>query len=164
MANSQIINLKSNQVNSLVNELKESKSFLFFEYLGIDAKDLTKIRRTLHSSNSKLIIAKNNIFNRALKELNINLEQEINGPCAIIIVKSEESTGFKIINDLIKEKQFIKFRVGMFDNSIVNIESLATIANLPTRNELYSQLLSCLQGSLRNLLYGLVKVSEGKAS
>ena len=41
-------------------------------------------------------------------------------------------------------------------------EQLATIANVPSRNGLYSMLLSCLQGPIRNFLYGLKSVGEKK--
>ena len=50
----------------------------------------------------------------------------------------------------------------MISNSPVTPEQLAQIANIPSRAGLYSMLLSCLQGPIRNFLYGLKSVGEKK--
>lgn len=158
----QIHQQKENQVNEITSELKISKSYIIFEYLGLTGKALTKLRRDLHNINAKMYVAKNNVFSRALKNIGNNDFAEPFGPCALIIAKGDEIAPFKIIFELSKEFNFIKFKDGSLDNSHINTNQLEQIANIPSRSALYSMLLSCLQAPIRNFMYALKAIGETK--
>ncbi|MDR2636403.1 MAG: 50S ribosomal protein L10 [Mycoplasmataceae bacterium] len=158
-----IIENKIQQVEAIVSQLKEAKSFIIFEYLGLTGKKVAELRRNLHNINAKMYVAKNNIFARALKECGHGDEMgEIAGPCALIIAKGDEIVPFKEINTLMKDFKFIHYKNGYLEGSVVGIDKLSTIASLPTRDGLLSMLCSVLQGSIRNLMYGLKAVSNTK--
>ena len=156
-----IIQEKINDVETLVNDLKGAISILAFEYHTVPAKEITAVRRELHKNNAKMYVAKNNIFNRAFKLANISLN-ELTGPNAIIIAHGDEIAPFKEVHKLIGNYKQVVYKQGMISNSPVAPEQLAQIANIPSRSGLYSMLLSCLQGPIRNFLYGLKSVGEKK--
>ena len=156
-----IIQEKINDVETLVNDLKGATSILAFEYHTVPAKEITAVRCELHKNNAKMYVAKNNIFNRAFKLANISLN-ELTGPNAIIIAHGDEIAPFKEVHKLIGNYKQVVYKQGMISNSPVTPEQLAQIANIPSRTGLYSMLLSCLQGPIRNFLYGLKSVGEKK--
>lgn len=156
-----IIQEKINDVETLVNDLKGATSILAFEYHTVLAKEITAVRRELHKSNAKMYVAKNNIFNRAFKLANISLN-ELTGPNAIIIAHGDEIAPFKEVHKLIGTYKQVVYKQGMISNYPITPEQLAQIANIPSRSGLYSMLLSCLQGPIRNFLYGLKSVGEKK--
>ena len=152
-----IIEKKINDVNSLVNDLQKATSVLAFEYHGVDAKAITAMRRALHKANAKMYVAKNNIFNRALKQANFSQFNELAGPNALIVAQGDEIVPFKQIHELMKA-----FKQAAIGSTMIEASQLAELASIPSKEGLFSMLLSCLQGSIRNLAYGLKAVSEHK--
>jgi len=157
-----IIQEKINDVEALVNDLKGSTSILAFEYHTVPAKVIAQVRRELHKSNAKMHVAKNNIFNRAFKLANVSLA-ELSGPNAIIIAHGDEVVPFKEVHKLMVEFKQVVYKCGVIGKEAILPDQLAQIANIPSRNGLYSMLLSCLQGPIRNFLYGLKSISEKKS-
>ena len=157
-----IIEKKQQEANYLAEELKTAKSFLVFEYLGLSAKKITELRNKLHKSNAKMYVSKNNIFNRALASANISEIKDITGPNAIIISKGDEIAPFKEIHEIMKDHKFIVFKGGIAESNFISSDKLSQIASIPGREGLYSMLLSCLQGSIRNFLYGLKAIESQK--
>ena len=157
-----IIEKQINDVNSLVNDLQKATSVLAFEYHGVDAKAITAMRRALHKANAKMYVAKNNIFNRALKQANFSQFNELAGPNALIVAQGDEIVPFKQIHELMKAFKQVVFKQAAIGSTMIEASQLAELASIPSKEGLFSMLLSCLQGSIRNLAYGLKAVSEHK--
>lgn len=157
-----IILKKETLSKELAEDLKKAKSIILFEYLGLNAKTITALRKKLHAANAKMYVQKNNIFTRALNLAGITGFGEISGPNAMLVSFGDEIVPFKEINEVIKINNFVKFKIGKLSNDIITSNKLATIANIPSREGLLSMLLSCLQASIRNLAYGIKAVGEHK--
>jgi large subunit ribosomal protein L10 len=157
-----IIQNKQDAVSEISTVLKGAKSFLFFEYKGITGKQATKIRNLLHTANAKMYVKKNNIFNRALKEAGHNDFSEIVNQSALIVGNGDEIAPFKILNDTIKVAPFLKFTVGLLESQIVDANKFKSIASLPSREALYSMLLSCLTCTIADFARAVNAVGEKK--
>jgi large subunit ribosomal protein L10 len=160
--NKSILDTKQEKVKEILAVVKGAKALLVFDYLGIDAKELSSLRRKLHDAGAKLYITKNNIFNRAIKESGIEGFSEMSGPTALIASSGDEIISFKLIYELSQKFKFIKYKDGVLEHAHVTPANLAKIAAIPGRQELYSSLLSCLQGTVRNLLYTLTAYAQTK--
>jgi large subunit ribosomal protein L10 len=157
-----VIQEKIEKVQELVSQLKEAKSFIIFEYLGLTGKKVSELRRNLHEANAKMYVAKNNIFKRALDECGYSNMSAITGPCALVISKGDEIAPFKEISKLMKEFKFIRYTNGYLDGGVIGIDKLSAVASLPSKNDLLSMLCSVLTASIRNLAYGLKAVADTK--
>lgn len=158
------IEAKQNLVQTISNELKNSKSFIVFEYSGLTAKDITSLRFALNKANSKLYVLKNNILSRAIKEANIEgFDGLIKGPNAIAIAKEDEINPIKSVSDVANEFDVVKIKGAYLENSFADVNKVKQIANIPGREGLYSMLLSCLQSPVRSFLYAVKAVSETKS-
>ncbi|MGL5246040.1 MAG: 50S ribosomal protein L10 [Mycoplasmoidaceae bacterium] len=157
-----IIQFKESEVNKISDLMKSSASFLIFEYQGIDAPDMTAVRKEMLKSDANLHIIKNNILNRALKKVGFQEFGELVGPNAIAFGNSDEIAPLKIINDLSKTNDCIKFKGSVIDNKFIDAEKTIAISKLPNREGLYSMLLSCLTAPIRGFLYALKAIEETK--
>jgi large subunit ribosomal protein L10 len=157
-----VIQEKETLSKELASNLAKAKSIVLFEYLGLNARELTLLRKKLHAVNAIMYVAKNNIYARALDLAKISGFNDISGPNALLISMGDEIAPFKEINELMKTHKFIKFKNGLLESNIIGNDKLAAIAAIPGRNNLYSMLLSCLQASIRNLAYGIKAVGEHK--
>ena len=80
MANQAIIKQKEEEVNDLVERMKDAKLILFADYRGINVEDVTKLRANLRKTNSEYKIVKNNISRRALEKCGIEgLNEAVEG-------------------------------------------------------------------------------------
>jgi large subunit ribosomal protein L10 len=157
-----IIQAKENDVQSLAKILHEAKSIIVFEYLGLNAKTLTALRKKLHATNAKMFVAKNNIYNRALDLAKLQGFNQLQGPNAILIGGNDEIAPFKELHEIMKTHKFVKYKDGILESNHISTNQLEKIANIPGREGLLSMLLSCLQASIRNLAYGIKAVGERK--
>ncbi|GHU31921.1 50S ribosomal protein L10 [Bacilli bacterium] len=157
-----VIQEKEVASKDLAKDLSAGKSIIVFEYLGLTAKELTLLRKNLHTAKAKMYVAKNNIFIRAFSEAKIAGFENIQGPNAVIISNGDEVAPFKEINEIIKTHKFVKYKDGILESNHISAGELAKIASIPGREGLLSMLLSCLQASIRNLAYGIKAVGEHK--
>jgi len=162
MANSKVVEAKAKQVAEISEVLKNAKSFLFFEYLGLTAKQSSDLRKALHDANAKMYVMKNNIFNRAIAANSIPGFEELNGPCALIVSNGDEVVPFKEIDKLMKDQKFVHYKTGFMEGNIISVDKVTELASLPGKNDLLSMLCSALQGTVRNLAYGLKAVADTK--
>lgn len=155
-----IIELKTKQTIDCVEKIKKAKSFLVFEYFGLDVKKMTKMRIKMHEKKASIVIIKNNILNRALNEAKLENVPEMVGPNAIMFCNDDEIIGFKTIYDTMKDNKTVKYKFGYLENKIITNEQLPMIASIPNRDGLYSMVLSCLLGPIKKLLYGLKAIKK----
>ena len=77
MANQRIIDEKKKVVEEIASKMKESASYVFFEYRGLTVTETNELRRKLRESDSEFKIYKNTLSKRALETLNIDLNDTI---------------------------------------------------------------------------------------
>ncbi len=157
-----VIQIKEQQVNEFSETLKSSQSFIVFEYIGLDADASCTLRKKLHDSDSKMLVLKNNILNRALEKAQITEFGELVGPNAIAFSSTEQIAPLKAVVDSMKENDCIKIKGSVIDGVFYDANNTTTIAKLPNREGMYSMFLSCLTAPIRNFLYALKAVADKK--
>ncbi len=157
-----IIEYKESEVNKISELMNSSVSFMIFEYQGIDATDMTVLRKEMIANDSSMFVIKNNILNRALKKSGLEEFGNLVGPNAIAFGHSDEIAPLRIVNKISKENDFIKIKGSVIDKKYIDSEKTIVLSKLPNRDGLYSMLLSCLTSPIRSLLYGIKSVSEQK--
>lgn len=158
-----IIAKKEAKIKEISEFLKTAKSFVVFEYQGLDAGTITEVRKNMKKQNSKLFVLKNNILGRSLKSANIEgFDNLLVGPNAIAMAFEDEISVFKMIADIKKEFKFIKIKGGYINGSFLDEEQVKQLSSIPGREGLYGMLLSCLTSPIRSFLYAIKAVSETK--
>ena len=84
MASTKILEQKKEVVNEIVNKLKSSESVIIFQYQGLTVEELSSLRRELKNVDSEVKVYKNTLLKRAADELNLNLDDFLEGPNAIL--------------------------------------------------------------------------------
>lgn len=158
-----IIKMKEAHVNEVSELLNSSKAFILFEYQGLNAAEMTILRAKLKADGSKLFVLKNNIISRAFEKSNISgFGDSMVGPNAIAVALEDELSVFKNIYNVKKEHDFVNIKGGYFDGAFADEQKITALATIPSREGLYSMVLSCLTAPIRNVLYALKAVGETK--
>ena len=117
MANPKILEKKQVVIDEITNNVKESSSFIFLENNGLTVDETMELRRKLKESDSELKVYKNTLVARALKDLDIDLADELNGPKVVAFGK-DIIEPIKAVNDFIKTHDKLVMKVGIVDGKI----------------------------------------------
>lgn len=150
MANQKIIEKKKDIVNEIANKMKESATYVFFEYRGLTVGETNELRKKLRENDSEFKVYKNTLSKRALESLNVNIDEHLNGPKAIAFGK-DAIAPIKVLSDFAKDHKALELKVGVVDGEIANIDMLNELASIPSREGLLTMLASGLMGTVRDL-------------
>ena len=168
MASEKILNQKKEEVTKLANKIKEAKLVLLTDYRGINVENVTELRAELRKANAEYTVIKNNITKRALAEAGIEgLEDQLEGPTAVVLGKEEYLEPAKAIYNFVKANDFYKIKGGVIEGKVMTAEEIIAIAKLPSRETLLSMLAGALLANIQKFAVALDQVriqkEEGSA-
>ena len=167
MPSKKILEAKKAQVQELAEKFKKAKMIVFTEYRGINVEDDTKLRSELRTSKNDYSVVKNSIINFAAKESKIEgLDSILEGPTSVTISYEDYVEPARIVNSYSKKNETFKIKAGVMDGKVISAEEVKKLANLPSKETLYSMLASALLGNIRNLAVVLdqTRISKEEAS
>ena len=143
MANPKILEQKQAVIDEITRNVKESSSFIFLENAGLTVAETMELRRKLKESDSELKIYKNTLVARALKELNIDIDSELNGPKVVAFGK-DVIEPIKVVSDFAKKHDKLTMKIGIVDGKIAELDELKKLATIPSREGLLTMFASGL--------------------
>ncbi len=143
MANPKILEKKQNIIDEISNNVKESSSFIFLDNNGLTVSETMELRRKLKESNSELKVYKNTLVARALKDLNIDIDSELNGPKVVAFGK-DIIEPIKAVSEFSKKHENLVMKIGIVDGKITEIDELKKLATIPSREGLLTMFASGL--------------------
>jgi large subunit ribosomal protein L10 len=159
-------------VSNLADDLSRSTIIIATNYQGLLAKQIADLRNALTKAGVGYHVVKNTLVYRAADQAGKpKLRDIIEGPVALAFGYGDVVNTAKTLNQYIKSSALsLQIRGGLLGDRILLPEELASLANLPPREVLISQLLGQLQtpvGTLHNILSfplrGLLNVLQNKA-
>ena len=159
MASTKIIQDKQNIVDEITSKLDNSESVILFSYQGLTVADIANLRRELKSNDSEVKIYKNTLVKRALDSENINLDEFLEGPNAIIFGKTVLEP-IKVLSNFAKEHEAVKIQTGVINGDIVTINEINEYASIPSMEGLLTMLAGGMIEHVKNLSIGLNLYAE----
>ena len=161
---------KAELVTELTEELKQAQAVIITNYRSLKVSDLQGIRNELRGMKAGYHVAKNTLLEIALKDAGLPVPSEmLDGPTAVAFLREDLAGPAKRLNAFFKEKE-LPIRGAIVGQTIYDAKGVESLANLPSRTELYAGVLGALQGpaaSLVGVLSGalsqLVYVLQAKA-
>ena len=159
MASSKILEQKKQVVNEIVDKLKSSESVIIFQYQGMTVEELSDLRRKLREVDSDVKVYKNTLLKRAADELNINLDDFLAGPNAILFGKTLLEP-IKIISEFAKSNDKLDIRVGIISGDVADISVIKEYASIPSREGLLTMLAGGMMQYVKDLAISLNLYAE----
>jgi large subunit ribosomal protein L10 len=148
--------LPTAEKEAIVDELKQSieKSavVVLTQYVGINADQVTDLRRKLREQNVEYKVFKNTLAKRALDDLGFSeCVAHMEGPTAWAFCEDPVAPA-KILKNFGKEVKFVQMTGGILDGKVISTAELDVLANLPSREQLLAQVVGTIAAPLRNLV------------
>ncbi len=141
-------------VNEFVERLQRARGFVVTTYMGLDAQQMTELRRRIRKEGAELKVIKNTLFARALERAGYNgdLVQRLRGPLAVVFGYTDPVVAPKVVHLLRKDYEVLSLLWGIIEGQLYEGPQLEAIATLPPREELLAQVASYLLAPLYGLL------------
>ena len=159
MASEKILNEKKQIVSEIVDKIKNSESVIIFQYQGLTVSELTELRNKLKEVNSEVKIYKNTMLKLACDELNINIDNFLEGPNAILF-GTDLLEPVKIISNYAKDHNKLDIRVGILSGNVAEKDVIKEYASIPSREGLLTMLASGMIAYVRDLSIALNLYAE----
>ncbi|AXE60914.1 50S ribosomal protein L10 [[Mycoplasma] phocae] len=153
-------------VDEITKNINESKALYVASYKTIDVVSLQKIRGELAKLGVLLKVYKNRLVKQSLNTLNYaELSDALKGQNIFAFAKEDDLTALKTLVKLKKEFPALELVAGIYEDKVVNAQTLNEIAKLPSYEESLLILGNSLLTPLKNLAIGLNElVKQGKVS
>lgn len=161
MASENILKQKQSVVKEIEEALQKFGTVVFFKYHGLSVADLSSLRKELKKDDSEVKIYKNTLTKRALENININLDEFMEGPNAIMFGKDVISS-IKTLSKFSKENEALEIRVGIIDGNVVNLDVINEYASIPSYEGLLTMFAGGLLEHVRNLAIGFDLIAKQK--
>ena len=159
MASEKVLESKQATIDEISEKLKGSESVILFRYAQSTVADMQSLRKELRDVDSEVKVYKNTLVKRALDGMNINLDEYLEGPNAIVFGK-EMLEPIKIISKFAKDHNNIEIVSGIVNGQAVDLDTIKGYASIPSREGLLTMLAGGLIEHVRNLSIALNLYAE----
>ena len=159
MASSKILDTKKAIVSEISDKLKNSESVILFEYQGLTVSEVSELRKKLRDAQGEVRVYKNTLLKRALDEINIDMNEFLEGPNAILFGSSLLEP-IKIISEYAKDHDKLDIRVGIISGDVASLDVIKDYASIPSREGLLTMLAGGMIQYVRDLAIGLNLYAE----
>ena len=143
--------MKRPEKEQLVDELRDkigsAKALYYTDFTGLNVKSMTELRRRLRKQGIEYVVIKNTLALRAVNESGL-VGERLRGPTGIVVAKDPVAAA-KVLTDFAKENdKRPAVKGGLFDGRAVDAAQVAKLANMPSREQMLSQLGGYMQAPM----------------
>ena len=161
MPSKKILEEKKQIVKEISEKAKDAKSLVLFDYRGLTDDAIKALRTKLKENDSEYKVYKNTLLKLALKDLDINMDEYLEGPTAIAFSK-DEIAAVKVLSDTAKKNENLVLKAGFVEGNVCDKAKLKEFASIPSREGLYTMLAGGMIGIIKDLSIALNLYSEQK--
>jgi len=129
------------------------------DYRGLSTAQLTDLRRKLRQAGVEYRVVKNSLAQFAARQVGMDeLVSSFEGPVAVAVGYGEIQAAAKTLDDYIRTtKSILSIKGGFLEDRVLSTGEVETLAKLPSREVLISQVMAGMQSPIT----GLVNVLAG---
>lgn len=144
---------KTESLELIKDSFSRAQAVIFADYKGVTSEEMNSLRRSMRGKNVRLAILKNNLIRVALKgSAKSDALEKLSGPTLASFAFGDPVELAKGLTDFAKKVEAFSLKDGFLGDKVVSEAQIKELATLPSKEVLVAQLLSVLQGPMRNFL------------
>jgi large subunit ribosomal protein L10 len=150
---------KEKIVETLQHTFARSRAGVLTDYRGLTTAELNELRGKLREAGIEYKVVKNSLAQIAVKKAGMDsLSGSFTGPMAVAFDFADSPAVAKVLTEYIRStKSIMAIRGGFLGDRVLSPGEVETLARLPSKQVLISQVMAGMQSPL----YGLVNVLAG---
>ncbi|WP_041194093.1 50S ribosomal protein L10 [Candidatus Symbiobacter mobilis] len=159
--------LSKSEKESVISEVSRlvtgSQTVVLAEYRGVSVADMTRLRANARSAGVALSVVKNTLARKAVQGSVFEpLSSLMKGPL-LYGFSSDAVAAAKVVTEFAKQQPKFIVQGGAYQGTLLNVEGVQQLANIPSREVLLGQLLGLMQSPISGLARVLSAVAESRA-
>jgi large subunit ribosomal protein L10 len=132
-------------LSGLLAQVNTSPYVIVVDYTGLTVPQFTELRNRLSDNGAKCTVAKNSYMRKALTEAGLpDIGSELVGQTAFVTGSEEVFAAAKVLKNFEKEFKKPEMKVGILGEEILDADKLKSLADIPSREAVLSQLLGLI--------------------
>ncbi len=155
-------NLKKKEaiVSDIAEKFSESTSSVVVEYHGLSVAQITELRNSLREEDIEFKVYKNTMTRLAAEKAGYEeMVEYLVGPNAYAFGDDAVAPS-RILADFAKKYRKLKFKTGIVNGNVVNVEQIQKLSKLPNKDGMLSMLVGMLQSPVRSFAHVIKAVGE----
>jgi len=140
-------------IDDLLRRMNASPFLFVVDYTGLTVPRWEELRKRLRTAGSEIHVTKNNLVRKAAEKAGYpeKIGETLVGQTAVVTGDQDVCAAAKVIKTFTKEFEKPKLRGGVLDGALLTAEAINSLADLPSKDVLRSQLLGVLQAPASTL-------------
>jgi large subunit ribosomal protein L10 len=145
-------------------QLAGAQTVVLAEYRGIPVEQLTKLRASARDQGVYLRVLKNTLARRAAQGTQFEpLADSMVGPL-IYGISADPIASAKVLQSFAKTQDLLVIKAGLYNGKLLDVAGVKSLASIPSRDELLSQLLGVMLAPVSAMARVLGAVATQKAA
>ena len=120
-------------------------SVIAAEYRGLSVAEMTALRVRARESSVYVRVVRNTLARRALQDTDFEcMSDRLLGPLVLAFSQEEPASAARVMRDFSRGNNKLVIKLAAFGGQLIEAGEIDVLANLPTREEALSQLMSVL--------------------
>ena len=145
------VELKQPIVEEISGYIKDAQSVVLVDYRGLTVEQDTRLRKLCRENGVVYKVYKNTMMNFAFKGTDFEaLAPYLEGPSAVAISSTDATAPARVMGKFAKEAKALEIKGGVVEGIAYDAAGIASIADIPGREELLAKLLGSMQSPIAN--------------
>ena len=154
-------NAKREIVSKLKDDLGSVSSIFLCDFKGLSVEKDTQLRRSMREQGAKYEVVKNTLLKLAFDGSDFEkVDDHLQGNTALAYNRENTVELAKLIRDFAKGNEQFKFKAGVVEGRVIEVEQLDALADLPPKDVLISKMMYMLNYPVQGLVTSLSGVTR----
>ncbi len=155
---------KQQDMEQLKSELARVSTVILTTFQGITVEEDTKLRRAVQAAGGHYQVVKNTLAERAGAGTPAEpLLKNLTGTNSIAFTATDPVALAKVLTKIAKDVPAFRFKAGVVEGRVLSIEEIQRLAQLPSKDELFSKIMFLLQSPARRIATALAAIPRNLA-
>ena len=155
------VELKQPIVAEISENIKDAQSVVLVDYRGLTVEQDTQLRKQLREAGVVYKVYKNTLVKRVVAGTEFEpIADTLEGTNAIAFCKTDATAPARILANFAKTANALELKCGVVEGTFYDAAGIATIATIPSREELLSKLLGSIQSPITNFARVIKQIAE----
>jgi len=143
-------------VDNLKEKLKQAKALVLTDYSGLKVEQINQLRSAIKKAGGEFEVVKNTLLSKASQDNELKIDKDqLEGNTAALWLYSDDVAPLKAMEAFIKKNERPVVKFGFWDKSLIEVEKIKELANLPGLEELKGKLVNLLKSPFYTLTNNL---------
>ncbi len=149
MPNAKVLEQKQKLVAELSEKLSAAVTGVIVNYEGITVADDTVLRKELRENGVDYFVVKNSLLERAVDGTDLDeIKSVLAGTTAIALSNEDYTAAARILCKFAEGHDNFTVKSGFLDGKVVDIDTIESLAKLPTKDVLLATVLGAFQAPI----------------